>query len=230
MRWVFISISIIVLVCFGGLFLYDIAHSQGESDGYGDGYNQGYTYGQQAGYSSGESEGYQLGKREGYGEGYLAGKADGYEGGYEGGVEDGYREGVEVGYEKGVSAVLDQGYAIIDPAYKQAIKFLDEDETNRNTFVEDAYVCSHFARDVCNNAEDVGIRCAFVEIRYSDGGHSIIAFNTTDDGLTYFEPQSDEIVRPIVGKRYYSCIEPKPGYRYEKPPFDDTIVDILVIW
>jgi len=226
MRWVFISISIIVLACFGGLFLYDIAHSQGEADGYGDGYSQGYTYGQQAGYSSGKSEGYQLGKREGYGEGYLAGKADGYEGG----VEAGYGEGVEVGYEEGVSAVLGQGYAIIDPTYKQAIKFLDEDETNRNTFVEDAYVCSHFARDVCNNAEDVGIRCAFVEIRYSEGGHSIIAFNTTDEGLTYIEPQSDEIVRPVVGKRYYKCIEARPGYRYEKPPFDDTIVDILVVW
>ncbi len=96
--------------------------------------------------------------------------------------------------------------------------------------MEDIYVCSHFARDVCNNAENEGLRCAFVEIRYPDGGHSIIAFNTTDEGLIYFEPQSDEIVKPVVGKRYYKCIETKPGYRYEKPPYDDTIVDILVIW
>ena len=226
MRWVFVSIGVIVLVCLGGLFLYDMAHSRGEADGYSDGYNQGYTYGQQVGYSSGKSDGYQLGKREGYGEGYLAGKTDGYEGG----VEDGYKEGLEVGYEEGVGAVLDQGYAIIDPTYKQAIKFLNEDETNRNTFVDDTYVCSHFARDVCNNAEEVGIRCAFVEIRHSERGHSIIAFATSDKGLVYFEPQSDEKVRPIVGKQYYQCVEPKPGYYYEEPLYDDTILDILVVW
>ncbi len=221
MKGVFISIGILgilVLICFGGLFLYDVAHSQGESDGYSDGYNQGYTDGQEVGYSSGETEGYHLGKQGGYEEGYLAGKSDGYE------------EGVEAGYEEGVSAALGHDYTIIDPTYKQAIKFLKEDETDENKFVEDIYVCSHFARDVCNNAESEGLRCAFIEIRYPDGGHSIIAFNTTDEGLVYFEPQSDEIVKPVVGKWYYKCVEPKPGYRYEKPSFDDTIVDIVVIW
>jgi len=218
MKGVFISIGILVLICFGGLFLYDVAHSQGESDGYSDGYNQGYTDGQEVGYSSGETEGYHLGEQGGYEEGYLAGKSDGYE------------EGVEAGYEEGVSAALGHGYTIIDPTYKQAIKFLEEDETDENKFMEDIYVCSHFARDVCNNAESEGLRCAFVEIRYPDGGHSIIAFNTTDEGIVYFEPQSDEIVKPVVGKWYYKCVEPKPGYRYEKPSFDDTIVDIVVIW
>ena len=218
MKGVFISIGILVLICSGGLFLYDVAHSQGESDGYSDGYNQGYTDGQEVGYSSGETEGYHLGKQGGYEEGYLAGKSNGYE------------EGVEAGYEEGVSAALGHDYTIIDPTYKQAIKFLKEDETDENKFMEDIYVCSHFARDVCNNAESEGLRCAFIEIRYPDGGHSIIAFNTTDEGLVYFEPQSDEIVKPVVGKWYYKCVEPKPGYRYEKPSFDDTIVDIVVIW
>ena len=58
--------------------------------------------------------------------------------------------------------------------------------------------------------------------------------SATDAGvlarLVFFEPQSDEIVKPVVGKRFYECIEPKPGYYYEKPPYDDTILDILVIW
>jgi len=222
MKRVFISIGILVLICFGGLFLYNVAYSEGEADGYRDGYDQGDIAGQEWGYGAGHIEGFRLGTQQGYDEGYLVGKADGFEEG----VEAGYEEG----YEEGVSAVLGHGYPIKDPTYKQAIKFLKEDETNKNDFVEDIYVCSHFARDVCNNAESEGLRCAFVEIRYSDGGHSIIAFNTTDEGLVYFEPQSDEIVKPIVGKRYYECVEPKPGYRYEKPPFDDTIVDILVIW
>lgn len=221
MKWLFISISII-LICFGGFVLYGAAYSQGEAAGYSDGYDQGYTAGQEVGYSSGEAEGYQLGKREsydeGYDEGYLAGKADGYE------------NGIEIGYEEGVNAGLGHGYTIKDPTYKQAIKFLREDKTDKNRFVEDIYVCSHFARDVCNNAEDKGIRCAYVGLIYPEGGHAIIAFNTIDEGLAYFDPQSDERATPITGKRYYKCVEPKPGYRYEKPPYDDTIMDILVIW
>ena len=61
-------------------------------------------------------------------------------------------------------------------------------------------------------------------------GHSIIAFDTTDNGLVYFEPQSDWIARPVIGKRYYQCVEPEPDYYYTAPPHDDTIMDILVIW
>jgi len=110
---------------------------------------------------------------------------------------------------------------------------LREDKTDKNEFVEDTYgvyVCSHFARDVCNSAEQEGLRCAFVELRYLEKGHTIIAFDTIDKGLVYFEPQTDEVVKPVIGKRFYQCIEPRPGYYYEEPPHDDTIMDILVIW
>ena len=217
MKWLFILISII-LICFGGLVLYGVAYSQGEAAGYSDGYNQGYTAGQDVGYSSGEAEGYQLGKREGYDEGYLVGETDGYE------------KGIEIGYEEGVGAGLGHGYTIKDPTYKQAIKFLREDKTDKNRFVEDIYVCSHFARDVCNNAESKGIRCAYVGLIYPEEGHAIIAFNTIDEGLVYFDPQGDERAAPIIGERYYRCVEPKPGYYYEKPSHDDIIMDILVIW
>ena len=95
--------------------------------------------------------------------------------------------------------------------------------------MEDSYSCSHFARDVCNNAELAGLRCAFVSLRYPERGHAIVAFNTIDEGLVYFDPQHDELVRPVIGKLYYQCIESRQGYYYLKPPYDDTIVDILVI-
>jgi len=203
---VFISIGILVLIGTGGFFLYQVAYSQGETSGYIDGYNQGYAIGQEGGYSSGEAEGYHLGEQEGY----LAGKADGYE------------EGVEAG--------LGHGYTLKDPTYEQAIKFIKEDKTDQNEFVEETYICSHFARDICNNAESEGLRCAYVGLIYPEGGHAIIAFNTTDEGLAYFDPQSDERVKAAVGKRFYQCIEPKPGYYYEEPSHDDTIMDILVIW
>jgi len=185
------------------------------------GYDSGHSVGQEAGYSLGKQDGYDVGytagKQEGYDEGYISGKADGY--------EEGYAEGAEAG--------LGHGYALRDPTYKEVLTFLERDKTDQNEYAEDTYgvyVCSHFARDVCNSAEEEGLRCAFVEIRYLDKGHSIIAFNTIDEGLVYFDTQTDERVKPVVGKRYYQCIEPKPGYYYEQPLHDDTIMDILVIW
>jgi 5-formaminoimidazole-4-carboxamide-1-beta-D-ribofuranosyl 5'-monophosphate synthetase len=109
-----------------------------------------------------------------------------------------------------MEAGLGHGYTLKDQTYEQTVTFIREDRTDKNEYVEDTYVCSHFARDVCNNAEEEGFRCAFVEIRYSDGGHAIIAFDTIDEGLVYFDAITDERIRPAVGKRYYRCIEPSP--------------------
>jgi len=206
-----------------------VAYAIGETTGYDRGYSVGegvgYNSGKQAGYDMGKADGYTLGEQEGYDEGYSSGKTDGY--------DEGYGSGITDGYEEGVAASLGHGYTLRDPTYKEAITFLRQDKTDKNEYVKDTYgvyVCSHFARDAGNNAEEAGLRCAFIELRYSDGGHALIAFDTTDKGLTYFDPVSDERAEPVVGKRYYQCIIPKAGYYYEEPSFDDTIMDILVIW
>ena len=211
MKWVkriFILVLVLVVVAFGGLTLYQEAYSVGETAGYNVGYDSGYSVGQEDGHSLGKTEGYNSGKQDGYNlgkqEGYISGKADGYD------------EGIEAG--------LGHGYTLKDPTYKQAVTFVREDKTDKNKYVEDSYVCSHFARDVCNNAEVQGFRCAFVDLRYPDRGHSIIAFDTIDGGLLYFEPQFDKEVKPEVDKCYYSCGSFSP------PPYDDTIMDILVVW
>jgi len=233
MKWIkriFIAIGILILVSVGSFVLYGVAYSEGETAGYNRGYSIGQEAGYEAGYSSGKTDGYNegyiLGKQDGYDEGYTLGKADGYDEGYILGKTDGYDEGYEVGVEAG----LGHGYTLRDPTYKEVITFLGQDKTDRNKYIEDLYVCSHFARDVCNSAEEEGLRCAFVELRYLEGGHAIIAFDSIDKGLAYFEPRTDERAKPVVGKRYYQCIEPKPGYYYEKPAHDDTIMDILIIW
>jgi hypothetical protein len=217
MKWlkgIFISIGILVLVGVGSFILHGIAYSGGETEGY----ENGYSVGQEAGYI--------LGKQDGYDEGYVSGERDGYDEGYDLGKADGYEDGFEVGMEAG----LGHGYSLRDPTYKEVVTFLRTDKTNLNEYIEDTYVCSHFARDVCNNAEAKGLRCAYISLIYPDGGHAIIAFDTIDEGLIYFESQTDERAKPVIGKRYYKCVEPKPGYYYEKPSFDDTIIDILVIW
>ncbi len=117
-----------------------------------------------------------------------------------------------------------------NPTCEEALDFLESDKTDTHEYLEDEYVCSHFAADVNNNAEKQGIRCALVDVRFSGSSHAIIAFDTTDEGLVYFDPITDDRARPVIGKRYYLCVEPKPGYIYEKPSFNDTILDIVVIW
>ena len=126
--------------------------------------------------------------------------------------------------------VTGHGYTIKDPTYNRMMSFIGEDKIDKKRYVEGKYTCSHFAMDVCNNAEEEGFRCAFTIILYAEGGHAIIAFNTIDEGLIYIEPQSDELVEPEIGKSYYQCVIPKPGSSREKPDYDDTIEEILVIW
>ncbi len=209
LRGIFIAIGVLILIGAGGYVLYGRAYSEGVTAGYED----GYAVGHEAGYSSGEQDGYE----EGHEEGYSLGSADGY----------------DEGYEVGVVAGLGHGYTLRDPTYEEVITFIRQDETDENEYIEDTYgvyVCSHFTRDVGNNAEEAGLRSAFVELRYLDSGHAVIAFDTIDEGLVYFDAQTDERVRPVIGKRYYQCIEPRAGYYYVRPLYDDTIKDILFIW
>jgi hypothetical protein len=248
MSWIkvgLVVLVVIVLAAIGGYFGYDAAYSAGETEGVSigfrtgkqegytsgvqDGYDEGYTLGQQSGYNEGYDEGYD--------EGYSVGEDEGYETGYSAGETQGYtsgrNDGHASGYDEGVASALGHGYTLRDPTYAEVLSFLDEDRTDENEYIEDTYgvyVCSHFARDAGNNAELEGFRCAFVEIRFIDTGHAIIAFNTVDRGLLYFDPITDERVIPEIGKRYYQCVIPDPGHYYEEPSIDDTIMDVLVIW
>jgi hypothetical protein len=129
-----------------------------------------------------------------------------------------------------LSALQAEPLYLHNPTFDEVISFLEEDRTDSNPYIEGEYVCTHFARDVNNNAEDEGIRCAFVAISFPRSAHAIVAFDTTDQGLVYFDPQADERVIPVIGKQYWRCVVPRPGYYYPKPSFDDTILDIVVIW
>jgi hypothetical protein len=204
LKRILISICIVVAVGAGGFILYNVAYAVGDADGYDDGY------------LAGQKVGYITGNQDGYGDGYDLGKDEGYDEGETAGYTEGYAAGVEAG--------TGHGYCLKDPHYAEAVAFLSSDRTDRNRYDDDNYVCSHFSRDVCNNAEAEGLRCAFVELRYSDSGHSIIAFDTIDRGLVYFEPQFDDEVRVEIGRRYSQLND------YVVPSWDDVIRDIVVIW
>jgi len=218
LKWVVISLAIVVIAGAGGYLLYHVAYAMGGTEGYG----RGYATGQEIGYSSGE--------QDGYSQGYISGKAEGYDEGYGLGQAEGYNEG----YDQGIELGAGHSYTLRDPTYREAVAFLKRDKTSDNEYNDDEYgiyVCSHFARDVCNNAEAEGLRCAIVHLVFpGQTGHAIIAFDTVDEGLVYFDAITDEKANPEVGKRYYKCIEVREGYYYLPPDFDDTILDILVIW
>jgi hypothetical protein len=204
LKRILISIGILAAVGAGSFILYNVAYAVGDVAGY----DEGYLAGQKVGYITGN--------QDGYGDGFDLGQDEGY--------NEGETAGYTAGYGDGMAAGTGHGYCLADPTYAQAVAFMSSDHTDRNRYDEDSYVCSHFSRDVCNNAEAEGWRCAFVELRYSDSGHSIVAFDTIDRGLVYFEPQFDDEVRVELGRRYSQLND------YLLPSFDDVIRDILVIW
>ena len=123
------------------------------------------------------------------------------------------------------------GYVLRDPSYQEMEDFLALDKTSEQEYVESEYICVDFTAAVKENAAKEGIRCAYVAIEYRGGsGHAIAAFDTTDRGLVFIEPQFNWEVEPEIGKRYYQCVRPPPGHYMAKPGYDDTITRIIVIW
>jgi len=95
-----------------------------------------------------------------------------------------------------------QAVTIKNPTFQEVRDFILEDPTSRNQFVLNQYECRHFATEVNNNAEAAGLRCAVVLLCYKKGQHAIVAFDTTDRGMIYIEPQTDAAIQPEVGSKY----------------------------
>jgi hypothetical protein len=126
------------------------------------------------------------------------------------------------------SMTASYGYILRDPTYQEVRTFIAADNTDAKTYVNDTYVCEDFAFDVKTHAMQQKIRCAYVSIRFPDSAHAIVAFNTTDRGIIYIEPQSDEEVNLQVGKHYWTqCVITTIQYI---TAYDDTINRFNVIW
>ena len=101
-----------------------------------------------------------------------------------------------------------------NPTFEELKDFILKDPTSHNEFVLNQYECRHFATEVDNNAEAEGLRCAFVLLGFERGQHAIVAFDTTDKGLVYIEPQTDARIHPEVGGKYQA----------------KEIIEILIAW
>jgi hypothetical protein len=163
--------------------------------------------------------GYQSGHEGSYTQAFSQGKDAGYQAGYASGLQAGAK------IEPEQQASSDNEYILKNPTSLEMKAFLAQDQTSANTYVEDKYVCVDFAAAVTNNAETQGIRCATVDLFYPDGyGHTIVAFDTTDRGLIYIEPQFDQEVKLAVGASYSKLNNFTPA------PRDDTIQRYLLVW
>lgn len=88
-----------------------------------------------------------------------------------------------------------------NPTLDEAYRFMYEDNTSERTYVKSTYMCWNFAMDTIGNARDLNIRCAYAVIPIDpprDGydQHAIVCFDTTDEGIVFFEPQNDRRIYP----------------------------------
>jgi hypothetical protein len=128
-----------------------------------------------------------------------------------------------------------------NPTWAQLQDFLLRDKTDRNTYVTGIYMCGDFARDVHNNAERLGIRAAYVAIKFQGEYHTCNAFKTTDRGLVFINctgleagmpgpSNRDKIVNVRLGKDYI----PKsffPEYGWEVTWGNmGTVLDVQIYW
>jgi len=97
-----------------------------------------------------------------------------------------------------------------NPSMLEVHDFITTDKTDENVMT-DEYMCRHIVIDFMKNAIEEGYLCYYVTIQFQGGGHAMAAFNTTDGGLVYVEPQTDDIVEPRVGQILDSDIFPDWG-------------------
>jgi hypothetical protein len=71
--------------------------------------------------------------------------------------------------------------------------FLSNDHTNWNKYIPGKYTCVNFAMDLVAAAHKANIDAWIVAVEFDRSaiGHAFVAFQTTDMGVVWIEPQSD---------------------------------------
>lgn len=122
-------------------------------------------------------------------------------------------------------------YVLHDPTFLELAMFLARDTTDSLPYISENFTCLDYAVTLNNNAEKAGIRCAFVTVYLSGLNHAIVAFDTTDGGRRYFEPQTDEEVRLSVGRHYWGeCVLNYSSLWYYVSGEDDVVEGWELYW
>ena len=124
-----------------------------------------------------------------------------------------------MGYLEGF---YDGGFSYRDPTYQEVYDFIKTDRTEDigDYYYEDKLEqVSIFKK----NANNMGYRCFWADVKFSNNyGIIIAAFNTTDSGMIYVDISDDRIVSVTVGKPYYDR-------NYYTVSWDDTVMDCELI-
>ncbi|MBA7565853.1 hypothetical protein ES708_07538 [subsurface metagenome] len=138
-------------------------------------------------------------------------------------------------------AYLERQAYVTNPTWAQLLDFILKDKTDQKAYVPDVYMCGDFARDVYNNAEQSGIRAAWVAIKFGDSIHACNAFKTTDRGLVFINCAGleagtlgpfnrDKIVNVRLGNDYIP-LSLFPEYGWEVAWGNvGTILDVQIYW
>jgi hypothetical protein len=91
-----------------------------------------------------------------------------------------------------------------DVSFAELKSFVLLDNTDDGTYVPEIKMCGDFAEMLHNNAEQKGIRSAFVAIDFENEsiGHALNVFRTTDRGLVYID---------CTGKGFRDAYERRPS-------------------
>jgi hypothetical protein len=111
-----------------------------------------------------------------------------------------------------------------DPTYSEAAKFVAYDETSSHSYINETYTCANFAKDFQANAMRAGFTCGVVTVFFpEETSHDLNCFNTTDVGMVYVEPQTDQIVSLNVGQVY-------SGLNWNMLVKNATVIGFYITW
>lgn len=115
----------------------------------------------------------------------------------------------------------------MDPSWSQLRSFMLTDDTDKQPYIPDVFVCADFAALLHNRAEAAGIKAAYVSVDFTDGpAHAINAFNTTDRGLVYIDSTGPGFTGTAIKDgspeivEYDKVVYLEVGYEYGIIPLD----------
>ena len=124
------------------------------------------------------------------------------------------------------------GYIMRNQTYQTCKSFIATDQTDKREWVVGVYEGVNFATDVKTNAIKQKIRCGYVSVRLGGGGNIIlVVFDTTDRGIIYIYPPSDEEVNLQIGQHFWTqCIILNGGIPYASPSYNDIVERFNTTW
>lgn len=123
-----------------------------------------------------------------------------------------------------------------NPTYAEVIAFLALDKTDEIPYTE-MFKCPSYGAVVHNNAEALGIRCAYVHVSFQgeEFGHCCNAWATVDKGVVFTDScgdpeiytDNDKIVKIKAGEKYLA-----ESLTNKQVSWSDygVVEDISVIW